>query len=59
MKKNTKLNRRDFLKLGGIAALSAPAVNVIGKVGDHEIVESEEEYGGFLIKRHAKDEPPY
>lgn len=59
MKDDKGLGRRDFLKLGGLMALSAPAVNVIGKVGECEIVESKEEYGGFAIKRHLPDDPPY
>ncbi len=55
----SKLSRRDFLKLGSLAALSAPVVNVIGKIGDHEIVESKEEFGDFAIRRHSKEDPPY
>jgi reductive dehalogenase len=55
----SKLSRRDFLKLGSLAALSAPAVNVIGKMDGFEIVESKEEFGGFAIKRHSKKDPPY
>ena len=54
-----KINRRDFLKLGSLAALSAPAVNVIGKLGDTEIVKSKDEYGGFYIRRHTQEQPPY
>ena len=54
-----KISRRDFLKLSSLAALSAPVVNVIGRVGDWEIVESQEEYGGFAIKQHSRDDPPY
>ena len=59
MSEKSKMNRRDFLKLGGLLALSAPAVNVIGRIGDTEIVESQEEFGGFVIRRHSKEDPPY
>lgn len=55
----SKISRRDFLKVGGLAAISTPAINVIGRVGDHEIVESKEEFGGFYIRRHTRENPPY
>lgn len=55
----SKVSRRDFLRLGSLAALSAPVVSVIGKIGDQEIVESKEEFGGFTIRRHTKENPPY
>jgi len=54
-----KKNRRDFLKLGGLAALSTPAAKVISRKTGYEIVESKEEFGEFWIKRHTKDDPPY
>lgn len=55
-----KLSRKDFLKVAGLSAAALPAARVVGKMGDYDLVESPEEYGGFLIKRLAKDEPfPY
>lgn len=59
MSEKKKINRREFLKLGSLMALSVPFVNVIDKIGDAEIVESEEEFGGFAIRRHKKEDPPY
>ena len=46
-----KISRRDFLKTAGLAGLALPVANVIGKIGNYEIVSSKEDYGGFLIKR--------
>lgn len=56
---NENLSRRDFMKLAGLAGLSMPLTRVVGKIGDDEIVYSPEQYGGFLIRRHSKDNPPY
>jgi reductive dehalogenase len=53
------LSRRDFLKLGGLAAMSAPVVNVIGRVGDYQVLESPAMFGGFWIKVHDPNDPPY
>ena len=53
------MNRRDFLKMGGLAAISLPALNVVGRMNGYELVESEEQFGGFLIRRYTKDNPPY
>jgi reductive dehalogenase len=51
--------RRGFLKLGGLAAMSVPAISVAKSFGGYDIVTSEEEYGGFLVRRHTKKNPPY
>lgn len=59
MKDKNTIDRRAFLKVGGMLALSAPAARVISTMGDQEIVESEGAYGGFAVRRHAKDDPPY
>lgn len=56
---NRNINRRDFLKLGGLAALTLPAFRIMGKLGEDTLVASEEEYGGFLIRQKAKNPPPY
>jgi reductive dehalogenase len=59
MAEKPRLQRRDILKLGGLVALAAPAANVIGRIGDYELVESKEDFGGFTIRRHSHDNPPY
>ena len=43
----------------GIANLSLPQVSVVGRAGNDELVISPEEYGGFLIRRHSREHPPY
>jgi tetrachloroethene reductive dehalogenase len=53
---------RSFLQEMGfpsLANLSLPAVDVVGRVGNDELVISPEEYGGFLIRRHSREDPPY
>lgn len=54
-----KLNRRDFLKLGGLTAVSLPAIDIIGKLGNDNLLASEEVYGGFVIRQLGKGEGPY
>ena len=55
-----KLSRKEFLKFSGLAAAAIPAAKVVGKMGEFDLVESPSEYGGFLVKRLAKEEPfPY
>lgn len=55
-----KLSRKDFLKFAGLSAAALPAAKVVGRMGNYELVESPEEYGGFMIKRLSKEEPfPY
>lgn len=54
-----KINRRDFLKISAFAALSAPAVRVLDRLEGHDLVASKEKYGGFWIRRHSHDDPPY
>ena len=53
----TQFTRRDVLKMGGLAALSLPVINSIGFLGDHTLLASTEEYGGFLIKTRATGAP--
>jgi hypothetical protein len=43
----------------GLANLSLPAVYVVGRAGNDELVILPKEYGGFLIRRHAIGDPPY
>lgn len=52
------INRRNFLKLSGLAAVSLPAVSIIGSVGDQLLAESDS-YGGFLVRKHSRENPPY
>ncbi len=55
-----KLSRKDFFKFAGLAAAALPTARVVGRMGKYELVESPAEYGGFLIKRLARDDPfPY
>jgi reductive dehalogenase len=54
-----KIGRRSFLKTVSLAGISLPTAHVVGKIGNYEIISSEGQYGGFLIKRHQKDDPPY
>ena len=62
MPRPRKSHWRAFLQEMGfpsLSNLSLPAVDVVGRVGNDELVISPEEYGGFLIRRHAKGDPPY
>jgi len=58
-----RINRREFLNLLGIgtvafgAAFRAP--KIIAKTKDGVLVESEDEYGGFLVKKLTGDQYPY
>lgn len=52
------LTRRDFVKSLALAGAALPAVTVVGKIGDDELVKSEA-FGGFLIRRHAAGDAPY
>lgn len=57
-----KVNRRKFFKtagMGGLAMISLPSVKIITQDGDKEIVTNEEQYGGFYIRRHSINDPPY
>lgn len=56
---SNKLSRKEFLKFSGFAAAALPATKVVKTVGDFEIVESPEEYGGFLVRRLSEKKPPY
>ncbi|MCM1564511.1 MAG: reductive dehalogenase [Dehalobacter sp.] len=54
-----KINRRDFLKLSGLAAVGLPVGKTAEQLGAVEFVESEEKYGGFLIRQLSNGTPPY
>lgn len=58
-----RINRRDFLRLLGVGGLALgtafKAPNVVGKVSDGILVESEDLYGGFLVKKLTDGEHPY
>jgi len=54
-----KLNRRRFLQRIGGTALALPTAMVVGRIGEAELVASPEEYGGFLVRRLPKGQPPY
>ncbi|MDJ0753626.1 MAG: reductive dehalogenase [Ardenticatenaceae bacterium] len=51
------LNRRDFLKLGGLAAVALPTITKVGTVGEELLLESPEAYGGFVVRTLADDDP--
>jgi len=57
MSKNKQINRRDFLRMGGMAAMTLPVIKVVGNIGDQEVVSSPETYGSFLVKRQAATAP--
>ncbi len=62
MTKEKGLKRRDFLKAAGLSSLALatfPIAKVVGQVDKDEVIVSEEEYGGFYIRRHAIGDPPY
>ena len=54
-----EFSRRDFLRVGGLATVSLPAVRIVQQMEGYDLVESGEKYGGFLIRRHTHDDPPY
>jgi reductive dehalogenase len=54
-----KLTRKEFLKFSGMAAAAIPAAKIVGQIGGDNILYSPEQYGGFLIRRHDKGNPPY
>ena len=54
---SNRISRRDFLKLGSLAAFSLPLTTVVGEMGDHELLESKEKFGGFTIKTRKDDDP--
>lgn len=55
----TRLSRRDFLKIGGVTAGALATATVVQQIGNFDILASEEEYGGFYVRRHTMDNPPY
>lgn len=48
-----KISRKEFLKVAGLAAAAIPAVQVVGRIGNDEILESKDQFGGFLVRRKA------
>ncbi|KAA3662007.1 MAG: reductive dehalogenase [Chloroflexi bacterium] len=56
MPEKQNLNRRDFLKMGGLTAVSLPIITKVGTIGNHDLIESEEAYGGFLVRTLADGE---
>jgi len=57
MSAKQNINRRDFLKLGGLTAVSLPVITQVGKIGGDDLLESEEVYGGFAIRKQADADP--
>jgi reductive dehalogenase len=53
MSENQRVNRRNFLKIGGLAAMTLPAMNVVWNTGEKEIVSSPETYGKHLVLRQS------
>ena len=55
-------NRRDFLKRAGLGAVAVATIGsqvVIGKTKRGYLVESEEEYGDFIVEKLTGGEYPY
>jgi reductive dehalogenase len=52
-------NRRKFLSRFGWTALTLPAAAVVGRIGEDELLASQSEYGGFLVRRLTEGERPY
>jgi epoxyqueuosine reductase len=62
MSRQRKPHWRAFLQEIGfpsLANLSLPVVSMVERVGNDELVISPVEYGGFLIRRHSRENPPY
>lgn len=57
MSERKNISRREFLKLGGIASLSLPALTKVGQIGNYNLIESRENYGDFTIKTLGDDDP--
>ena len=58
MTNNPKINRRDFLRIGGLTAVSLPMITKVGKMGEYDLLESPEAYGGFLVRTLSSDDSP-
>ncbi len=59
MSDQKKLSRRDFVKTTALAAMTLPAIQVVGSIGHADVVESEEQYGGFAVKKLTNGDAPY
>ena len=59
---NSKVDRRNFLKkvgLGAAATVVLGSQRIIGKTNNGYLVESEEEYGEFLVEKLSGEKYPY
>ncbi len=54
-----QITRREFLKFSGLASISLPIARVVGRVGNYDLIASNEEYGAFIIRKRSNDDPPY
>jgi reductive dehalogenase len=59
MTEEKDFKRRDFLKLAGLTGIALPAIKVVGNVTGCEYCASQEAYGGFVVRRSTKENPPY
>ena len=59
MSKKKPLSRREFIKLGALAAISLPTIHEKPSVDIYSHNQILEEYGGFLIRKNDPDDPPY
>lgn len=59
MPKDKGVNRRDFLRIGGLATVSLPAITAIGTIGGQEVLASSGTYGGFVARIHDRENSPY
>ena len=62
MSDRDKIERREFLKMAGligIAGISLPSPRVVEREGNLEFLASHDQYGGFLVRRSSKENPPY
>lgn len=58
MEQKDGINRRDFLKIGGITAGMLGAAGIVDLVTDGEVLATNDA-GGFFIRHHDPDDPPY
>ncbi len=57
MSEQKNISRRDFLKLGGLASIVLPSITTIGQMGNYDLLESKETFGGFTIQKLKDDDP--
>lgn len=58
MTKKEGINRRDFLKIGGVTAGVIGAAGIVDLLSDSDMLGTNGE-GGFLIRQHDIGSPPY